>query len=767
MIRNYRMRRILFLLSFFLLLHSVQSQKVCLVLSGGGAKGVSHVGVIKALEDNGVPIDCIVGTSMGAIVGGMYASGYSTDEMISFLKSDEIRNIVSGTIPPSTSYYFKEPHADARWIDFRLDYDSIKGSSFLPSNIVSTLLLDFAFMEMFSQASAVAGNDFNNLMVPLRFVAADITNRELNVFRDGNLSVSLRAAMTYPFYFKPIRIDGKLMYDGGMYNNFPADIALEEFDPDVIIGSKAAGNYEPPAEDDIISQLQSMLMENIEYSVPEGKGVLIEPELYPVNVIDFSHTEAFIDSGYIEALRHMDEIRQYVTRRSTVQEMNLKRRNFNERKPPLVIKEINIKGLNENQAHYVRKSILRRNDTINIDLLREEYFKLVSDDLLENVFPYAEYNSENNYFNLYLDFKRENNLILQVGGNISSSPINEAYIGAQFSNLSRIAFCSKGSINIGRFYSAAQVDAKVEFPFRIPFYLKGTLSFNQWDYFETSTYFFEDKTPSYLIQNENHVDLKLGLPAGLTGKVLLSGGNARMKDEYYHTNTFTRADTADVTYFDLFTGGITYEVNTMNKKQFANAGSLLRIQLRYIKGNEKNEPGSTSISEQIAENEHDWFRFKVLYRTYFNDIGIYNIGLHAEVLMSTQENFSNYVSSVLMAPAFQPIPESRTLFLPQFRSYNYGALGLLNVFALHKRIDLRLEGYVFQPYQEILEEPDQKAELGPLFENHYFLGSSSLVYHSPIGPVSLSLNYYDQRDNPFSFLFNFGYIIFNRKAIEK
>ncbi|MCK4677983.1 MAG: patatin-like phospholipase family protein [Bacteroidales bacterium] len=742
------------------------TQKVCLVLSGGGAKGASHIGVIQALEENNIPIDCIAGVSMGAIIGGMYASGYSTEEMKSILLSDYFLNIVSGEIPEKYKFFMKQESANATWIDLKLNYDSVKASSILPGNIVSPLLMDFEFLEIFSPSNAVSANNFDSLMVPLRFVAADIAAKKAVIFRRGDLAVGLRATMTFPFYFKPVRIDGKLMFDGGMYNNFPIDVAISEFNPDVIIGSKAASNYEEPDENDLVSQIQTMLMQNTSYSVPEDKGVLIDPELISVSLLDFSHTEELIDSAYKATIDKMEEIKHFIKRATRKEDVEAKRDRFNAKKPPFIINDVQVNGLNENQEEYVRRSLLRYSGQMTIEDLKIEYFKLLSEEYVKNVYPTVVYDKNTGFYDLHLDFKRERNLLLQFGGNISSAPINEAYVGVKWDYLSNIALCVKASSYIGRFYSSAQLDARVDIPFKTPVYIKSTLSFNQWDYFKTSTYFFEDKKPSYLIQNESHIDLHLGIPAGNSASVDFSGASSRSLDEYYQSNTFSRSDTADKTYLDLFSGSFQYEVNTLNKKQYANKGSGLLVSVKYIKGDETYEPGSTAGDSDPLNKLVEWVQFRVKYNSYFRNIGIFTLGLYVEVFMSSQELHNNYVSSVLSAPAFQPIPESKTLFFPNFRAYNYGAGGLRGIFALHKSIDFRMEGYFFQPYQEILENQDKTAQLGPLFDNGYYMGSAAFVYHSPIGPLSLSLNYYDQETDQFSFLFNIGYIIFNKRAID-
>jgi NTE family protein len=121
---------------------------------------------------------------------------------------------------------------------------------------------------------------------------------------------------------------------------------------------------------------------------------------------------------------------------------------------------------------------------------------------------------------------------------------------------------------------------------------------------------------------------------------------------------------------------------------------------------------------------------------------------------------------LLYAPAFQPVPESQTFFLPAFRANNYAAAGLKVVLRIYKKIEYRLEGYVFQPYQAILENSmTQTAYYGKKFSDRAYMASTAIVYNSPIGPVSLGVNYYDKLPDSFTLNFNFGYIIFNKRAI--
>ncbi|HOW31722.1 MAG TPA: patatin-like phospholipase family protein, partial [Bacteroidales bacterium] len=346
------LRKLFIILFIFTAIQCTEAQKVALVLSGGGSKGVSHIGVLKALEEAGIPISCIAGTSMGAIIGGLYAAGYSPAEMEEMIMSPEFPKWVAGKIDPQYTYYSKQPDPDAAWISFKFRPDSTLQTQ-LPTNIISPIRMDYAFMEIFAGASAAASDNFDRLMVPFRCVASDIEQNKPYILRNGDLASAIRASMTFPFYFKPIRIDGKLLFDGGMYNNFPADVVYSEFNPDIIIGSKAATGYAPPEEGNVLSQIENMLMVKTDFDVICDNSVLIEPQLQAVNVIDFSNTRAFIDSGYAATMRVVPKIRSFVTDTITPDMYVAQREAFNNLKPEPVITGFNIIGINSRQQSYV------------------------------------------------------------------------------------------------------------------------------------------------------------------------------------------------------------------------------------------------------------------------------------------------------------------------------------------------------------------------------------------------------------------------------
>ena len=138
-----------------------------------------------------------------------------------------------------------------------------------------------------------------------------------------------------------------------------------------------------------------------------------------------------------------------------------------------------------------------------------------------------------------------------------------------------------------------------------------------------------------------------------------------------------------------------------------------------------------------------------------------------EGVYSTQDFFQNYTASVLRSPVFQPTPESRTYFLDKFRAQQYLAGGARAIIAVAKnKFDLRLEAYAFQPYKAIERNDIDQAEAGTAISERSFIGSGSLIWHSPLGPVWFNSSYFDGLAEPWVFSLNFGYVIFQQRAQE-
>jgi NTE family protein len=763
------MRKLIpYLLVFFVLntaLDNASAQKVGVVLSGGGARGAAHIGVLKALEENGIPIDYIAGTSMGAIIGGMYASGFSPDSIQGIITDPNFQNWATGNIEAEYSFFYAQNEPNASWINLRFTVDSVWQHR-MPTNLVAPYQMDFAGLQFLTAPNVVSGGDFDKLFVPYRCVAADIQEKVPVIFKSGELFPAIRASMTYPFVFRPIRVDGRLLFDGGIYNNFPVDVMIDDFDPDLIIGSVVSANFPAPKEEDIRSHLENMMVFRTEYEIPQERGFVIRPDIPATGLTDFSNSKALVDSGYVATVAMLEDIFARIDRRISSEEITQKRREFNDKKPPIVIERIFFKGINEAQREYISKLLLKDGDPTPLEDIKSAYFRLLTKDHIESIEPTARFNALSGFYDLYLDVKLNKDLLLQFGGNISSTPVNFAFIEANYNYLDYQAYEAGLNAYFGRFYSAIKLHGRMDLSLNVPIFVKTTASFNFYDFFKSTTTFFQDRNPSYLLQNQNFWEAQAGVPVKNSGKFLLGFTAGRNRDDYYQTNFFGRTDIADRTNFSYASPHMQFERSTLNRKLFPNSGTHLFSSLRFIAGTEHHRPGTTSFYFTNSRTSHRWWQFRLTYLNHFASKHKTRFGFYGEVNLSNKQLFNNYTSSLLAAGFFDLVPESRTLFLRNYRANNFAVSGFQGIYSVAKNIDFRMEAYIFQPFKEILPDSNNNAIYGPLFRKRYLLLTSALVVNSPIGPISLNVNFYDRNDDPFSFSFNFGYLIFNPRPLR-
>ncbi len=754
--------------SLLLLLFSFQvsvAQKVGLVLSGGGARGLSEIGVMKALEENHIPIDYITGTSSGAVFGSLYAQGFSPHQIDSIVHTNEFYGWANGIINEDYNFYFKRKDDNASWIKLKFTLDSVIQTT-LPTNIVSTVPADYALMENTAALMAKVHYNFDSLFVPFRCVASDIEDKKTVVFRKGDLGQAVRASSSFPFYFKPILFEGKILYDGGMYNNFPCDVMVNDFQPDIIIGVNAAGSNAPTTEENIISQIRAMMTTPTNFSLLGKNGILIEPHTDKFGLFDFNHISEIIETGYKATMEQMDEIKKQIQRRSNPAELTSKRESFHSGVPKVLIDKVFISGLNSKQAEYVRRIIKPSKSPVPLSRLKASYFQVVADDNIKSIYPLLVYDTITGYYNLSLDIVRERDLITQFGGNLASRPISEAFAGLQYNIWDSRSYSFNGNFYFGKLYTSGQLRVRMDMPSNHPYFLESDITLNQYDFYNSSNDFFIGVKPAYILKSDYFYGLNFGLPQHNKGKVVLSAGYADLTDNYYQTPNFLQTDTADATLFKGYTASLLWERSTLNRKQYANQGAFFSAKVRYIEGNEYGIPGSTSVVRTQTESFHQWVQGKVVYENYYKRSGHLKLGFYGDVVASNEPLFKNYTSSVLSSPSFEPMEETKTLFLNTFHAHTYAGAGLRNVIALRSNLDIRIEGYVFQPYKELIETPDLQTTYGLPLAKRYFMGSAAIVFHSPLAPVSIMVNYYHNQPVPFSFLFHVGFIIFNKGALD-
>ena len=740
------------------------SQKVGLVLSGGGAKGLAHIGVIRALEENNIPIDYITGTSMGAIVGGLYASGYSPDEMEILFKSEDFKLWHKGIIPPKYVYYFKKLDENPSFIDLDFARNEDKMQLALPTNIIPPGQIDFAFMELFSPANAVSENNFDQLFVPFRCVATDIYRNAPVILRKGDLGKAIRASMTVPLYFKPIEIDSILLFDGGLVNNFPLDVMARDFKPDFIIGSAIDFKDKRPKRDDLKLQIWNMMVRKTNYSIPDTFGITIKSQVDHFAFLDFERLTEIENAGYESTMLQMETIKSRISRRSDLELLTRRREEFRSKSPTMVFNNIQVSGVDGSQRYYIIQSIRHKSKTFDLEELRREYFKILADDKIQSLLPTADYNETTGFYDLQLEAEQQKPLEVGVGGYFSLSDVNQGYIGLDYRLFNNLPITIQSNIHVGKFYSSFMLGSRFNFTTKQPFSMDLYFIKNRFNYFSGSTeLFFEDKRPHYVILNDNNIQFDVSFPAKTTSKWEAGIDFMNQSNEYYQTTKYTKNDETDRTTYNSGNLHARFEEKAFNKKQYPTEGKMLKFEVLYRFGTEKEYPGSTSTFTLPYRNNQQYVQLGLSYERYFRSSKWLTIGIETESYFSTKKLFNNYTSSLISAKSFAPTVNSTLRYLPYLRANNYVAGGLKAIIPISPSAHLRLEGYYFQPFKELLQGENNKPYYSDkLFTSNQFLGSGGIVIHTPFGPASILLNYFSSSDPRFYVQASFGYLLFNR-----
>lgn len=280
--------------------------KVGLALSGGAACGIAHVGVLKVLEESGIRPDYITGVSMGSIIGGMYALGYSADSIGSLLRDADWDKILSGRIPESRVVFPEKKRYMNSIISLPLTLKKVA----LPSGLINGQQIEN--MLSYYAWPALDINDFSSLPIPFECVATDIINNKKVILDRGYLPDAIRASIAVPSLITPIRIDSLLLIDGGFIRNFAAD-ELREMGADIIIGSYTGYRQHTAEEVETVSDVirQIGLIGSLQDYQEQKKLVdfLIEPDIKGFSVTGFYASDTLVRRGYRAASRYRNEFR--------------------------------------------------------------------------------------------------------------------------------------------------------------------------------------------------------------------------------------------------------------------------------------------------------------------------------------------------------------------------------------------------------------------------------------------------------------------------
>jgi NTE family protein len=346
--------------------------KVGLVLSGGGAKGLAHIGVLKVIDSLGIKIDYIAGTSMGAIIGALYASGYSGKEIDSIFHKVDFNKIINDDLPRASKAFYERDNSEKYAV--RLPFNKFKVK--LPSALSKGHNTYSLFLKLLLHVNEV--EDFSKLPIPFFCIATNVETGQQVILDKGNLTQSIMASGALPSLFQPVEINGKVLIDGGVVNNYPID-ELRAKGMDFIIGvdvQDSLVNREAlTSAPDVLFQINNFRTINDMKLKAKKTDVYLKPDIIGFNVVSFKDGELIIKKGEDEAFNKIEELKKLVNVQSEQKTTNPKPHPVDS----IHINQIYIKGnTNYTRAYVLGKLRFKNNEKISYNDFTKGFNNLVA-----------------------------------------------------------------------------------------------------------------------------------------------------------------------------------------------------------------------------------------------------------------------------------------------------------------------------------------------------------------------------------------------------
>ena len=686
------------------------ADKVGLVLSGGGAKGVAHVGVIKALEDNDIPIDYVAGTSMGSIVGSLYSCGWTPDSMLNMMTSPDFLMWSMGVVPRERLSLVSMPEPTPEWgkISFGGDGSGNIASQVLPKSLISPTPMNMEFLKLYTPYTKACGGDFDNLFVPFRCVFSDVYKKHKVVCRKGSLGESVRGSMSFPLVYRSIVVDSILAFDGGIYDNFPVDVMREDFNPDFIIGVSVSKPDGKPKVDNMYSELEDLIIQNNDYSLDPEIGIKIQVPVTQFNVLSFNDAQEIYNIGYQTGLQWVDSIKSRLKARRPLAEVNKRRAEFAAKVPEVAFKSVSTPGLTGRESEYL-KSIFtsreRHTGEISMEDVEDAYYSVVSQGDVEELLP------EMNGDDLVLKATLKQPWRASAGGWLSTGVGSFIYAGVGYHSLKKNSLDALLSVWGGQSYMAVRLKGRIRLNSYNPSYifLEGTASKKK--YYNTLPFFFSNHNIESFNSNMNFV--KAGYEVGQGQSALLRASVAY--GQQYKVNTGKVA--------------LEYLFDTLGERTFPVSGRKTHISISGMKMTDTGSQTETSAAQEVRRAKLD-----MLWNNYYSVSRNFNIGALAQGGISIGKRFSDRKADLMTSHEFMPLESMDYCYVPGLRSDDFMAFGAIPVWNIFQRIQLRGEAFAYTKFRE-------SAAWKAPFSKTEFLGRLSFVTSLPFASVSMSVSY--------------------------
>ncbi|MBD5188881.1 MAG: patatin-like phospholipase family protein [Bacteroidales bacterium] len=735
-----------------------KKQTVGLVLSGGGAKGIAHVGVIRALEENDIPVNYVTGTSMGAIVGSLYSCGWSPEKMMKLFKSEDFKYWSTGVVNPDNITRISRLDPTPQWVGVNVSLkDSTGVMSMLPTSLISPIPMNIEFLELYSPYTLQCKENFNNLFVPFRCVTSDVYHKHKVVLSKGSLGDAVRASMSFPLVFRPIKMNGVLVYDGGIYDNFPVNVMQQDFDPDFIIGVSVSGPDQKPQQGDIYSQLEDMIIQNNDYNVPSENGIKIQVPVLQFGVLDFDQAQTIYDIGYKTGLAMVDSIKKRVYAREPLSDVTARRERFAAATPEVVFDSVSVSGAaTPGQAHYLEYLFEGpRHRPFTLENAKESYYRAVTDGTLSNLVPKADFGTDG-HNKLLLDATVKKPWSIGVGGWITSSTNSMLYLDLGFHTLSFNSLDVDLQGWIGQSYYAGMLSGRFSLRSNTPSYLEFMGVAQRQKYYDSELLFYQTSTPTFITESQNFLRMKYvwAMNRKTIGFADLTWGYE--SDSYYPTNTGDYASMSkDKTQYFVTALRAGFKGGLLNDPLYPSSGMEWRAD---VQGSYEKSRFTPNGDKSLRTEYKGHFRgsMELYWKQFFPVAKHFSVGGAANLLGTLQQLPQDYIATLVHAPAFAPTPSTQNYFNEAFRSDNYVAAGIMPIWSPVSKLQVRGDFYVYSPIRDMRRGPDNSAVYKGWFNRAEFIGEMAVVYNFPFASLSLYGNYLSYPARNWNFGINFG-----------
>ncbi|MDR9410352.1 MAG: patatin-like phospholipase family protein [Balneolaceae bacterium] len=419
------------------------SLRVGLVLSGGGALGIAHIGVIQAIEEAGIRIDYITGTSMGSLIGGLYAIGYTSDQLVEIVKSNNFTELFTEKVNRRYISNYEKIYEDRTIATFPINEKRID----LPIGIISGQNV-YTFLSRLTQ-NVHGVEQFDDFDIPFAAVATNLETGEAKVFRSGYLPDALRASISIPSIFSPHEIDGKLYVDGGLIRNLPVEDAIE-MGADYTIAVDVSS---PLMEKDSLNTITKVLNQSLLFRIHDyadiqrqmADYVVQVDELEPYSAADFDMTDKFLEIGQKAGRKHLEDFKQIASKQKSAPPKRFGIENTG--KFPVSNVEILGNSLYDdafilNQLDFIPQS------TLEVNTIEERVSKLYSSQYIDNV-TYRLLPGPNEYYTLQINVEENETDDFNVGLRYETGSQASVLFEGNFQNLLHNGSLSRAEIRLG------------------------------------------------------------------------------------------------------------------------------------------------------------------------------------------------------------------------------------------------------------------------------------------------------------------------------